>query len=108
MARDGFAALLGRLLLTGRHPGAPCSPHDLILRRVARYLFITTVIELLIIGAIALLGIDAADILLGGLLTQLGNSIGALGTLLVKGGSEGPQEVVAPPNKPLEVTETST
>lgn len=84
------------------------SAHDLNVRQVIRYLGLLSFTSLVILGVLALRGINPPDILIGVLASTLSGSIGALTAMLVQGASRSTTEaqdvtVVNQPSEPVPV-----
>lgn len=72
----------------------PRDPHDVLVLLVVGSLFALSVGSLTILGLLALRGINAPDLLVGALVTLLGTTTGALGSVLTQTGrSRTPEQV---------------
>jgi hypothetical protein len=84
-------------------------PHDRLVLVVVGGLLAVAFVALGLLGAIALLGADASDLLLGALITTLGTAVGQVGSVLSQTGSRSsaptPVEVQQPPDLPVPVSD---
>lgn len=79
--------------------------HDGTVRVVVLGLVLLAALALAILGAVALLGVDADPVVIGALVTALGTAVGSVASLLAQTGRPGPEqvEVMNPASNPVPV-----